>query len=62
MADKSSTSTLIPLKEVARILKVHKETLRRWDNEGKLKAVRIGNRRDRKYKVEDIIPLLQRIK
>jgi excisionase family DNA binding protein len=62
MADKSSTSDLLPLKEVARILKVHKETLRRWDNEGKLKAVRIGNRLDRKYRAEDIIPLLQKKK
>ena len=63
MAGKSSTSiSLLPIKEVARILKVHKETLRRWDNEGKLKAVRVGSRQDRKYRAEDIIPMLQKNK
>ena len=62
MLDNTSTTNLLPLREVARILKVHKETLRRWDNSGKLKAIRIGNRKDRKYRAEDIIPLLQKKK
>lgn len=63
MTGKTSTSLhLLPLREVARILKVHKETLRRWDNTGKLKAIRIGDRKDRRYRAEDIIPLLQKKK
>lgn len=63
MADKSSTSNkLLPIREVARILKVHTETLRRWDNAGKLKAIRVGDRKDRRYRAEDIIPLLQKKK
>lgn len=48
---------LLTLKQVASILKVNPATLRRWDNEGRLKAVRIGSRRgvgDRRYQIEDI--------
>jgi putative resolvase len=48
---------LLTLKQAAEILKVHPETLRRWDIEGRLKAVRIGSRRgvgDRRYKKSDL--------
>ncbi len=59
MALKSSTlDKLLSIKEAARILNTHTETLRRWDNNGKLKAIRVGSRQDRKYKPEDIISLL----
>jgi excisionase family DNA binding protein len=47
-------SELLRIREVSKILKVHRETLRRWDKSGKLKAVRIGSRKDRRYKKEDI--------
>jgi len=50
---------LIDIEEAARILRVHKETLRRWDNAGKLKAVRVGSRGDRKYRAVDIINALE---
>ena len=55
-----SNTKLLPIREASRILKVHKETLRRWDNSGKLKATRVGIRQDRQYKPEDIIRLLQK--
>lgn len=48
---------LLTLKEVAQILKVNVGTLRRWDQEGRLKAIRIGSRRgigDRRYEPETI--------
>lgn len=48
---------LLTLKQAAQILKVNEQTLRRWDNDGILKAVRIGTRRgigDRRYRKEDI--------
>jgi len=45
---------LLTLKETAQILKVHPNTLRLWDNNGVLKAVRIGVKRIRKYRKEDI--------
>lgn len=48
---------LLTLKEVAEILRVNVGTLRRWDQEGRLKAIRIGSRRtigDRRYLPKDI--------
>lgn len=54
---KDTTIELLTLDEAGKILKVHPGTLRRWDTEGLLKAVRIGSRRgigDRRYRKEDI--------
>lgn len=45
---------LLTLGEAAQILKVHPNTLRLWDSKGILKAVRIGVKRVRRYKKEDI--------
>jgi len=49
---------LLTIREVADMFGVHPETLRRWDNEGKLKAIRIGELGHRKYKREDIEKLM----
>lgn len=51
---------LITLKEACKILKVHPNTLRAWDKKGILVAVRLGERKIRKYKVEDIKKLIER--
>ena len=45
---------LLTLSEAAQILKVHPNTLRLWDKKGVLKAIRIGVKRVRRYKKEDI--------
>lgn len=45
---------LLTLREAAQILKVHPNTLRLWDKKGILVAVRIGEKRTRRYKKEDI--------
>ena len=45
---------LLTLGEAARILKVHPNTLRLWDKKGVLTAIRIGVKRVRRYKMEDI--------
>ncbi len=45
---------LLRIKEAAEILGVNPETLRRWDKEGKLPAVKVSVRGDRRYKPEDI--------
>ena len=42
------------ISEVAQSLKVHQNTLRKWDKNGILKAVRFGQRGDRRYRKEDI--------
>lgn len=45
---------LLTLNEAAKILKVHPNTLRLWDKNGTLPAIRIGIKRVRRYKKEDI--------
>lgn len=45
---------LLTLREAAQILKVHANTLRLWDKNGTLTAIRIGAKRARRYKKEDI--------
>lgn len=45
---------LLTLKETAQILKVHPNTLRSWDKKGVLTAIRIGVKKARRYKKEDI--------
>ena len=47
-------SSLLKIREAAQRLNVNPETLRRWDRQGRLKAIRIGKRGDRRYKEEDI--------
>lgn len=45
---------LLTLKEASQILKVHPNTLRLWDKKGLLVAVRIGEKRARRYKKVDL--------
>ncbi len=46
------------LGDVCRLLNVHINTVRRWNNRGLLKANRIGPRGDRRFRQEDIITFL----
>lgn len=49
---------LIRIRKAAEILGVNPETLRSWDRQGRLKAIKIGKRGDRRYRQEDIIKLI----
>jgi SNF2 family DNA or RNA helicase len=49
---------VITLKEACEILHCHPNTLRKWDNEGYLKAIRFGSRGDRRYRKEDVLKML----
>lgn len=51
---KEDISELLTLKQASEILKVHPNTLRSWDKKGILKAVHLGLKRARRYRVEDI--------
>ena len=55
-------SELLTLKEVCKILKCHRNTLRQWDDKGVLKAVRFGTRRDRRYRKQDSLKLVNQRK
>jgi len=57
--DESRIPPLLTLREASEILKCHPNTLRLWDKKGILKAVRFGERGDRRYKKEDILKFLQ---
>jgi excisionase family DNA binding protein len=45
---------LYTITQTSKILRVSIVTLRRWDNNGYFKAIRIGKRKDRRYRKEDI--------
>jgi len=51
---------LLTLQEACNMLKVHPNTLRQWDKNGILPAIRIGTKRVRRYRKEDIIKLLEK--
>jgi excisionase family DNA binding protein len=46
--------------EVARLLSLHVNTVRRWTDKGIINAYRIGSRGDRRYRQEDIHSFLAR--
>ena len=50
---------LLGIREAAEMLSVNPETLRRWDRSGKLKAIIISKRCDRRYREEDIYNLMK---
>lgn len=49
---------ILTLKQACEILNCHANTLRKWDNNGFLKAIRFGTRKDRRYHKEDIVKFL----
>lgn len=61
MENKTRLPKLLNINQVAKILGVVPPTLRRWDRDGKLKAIRVGNKKgvgERRYRREDIIKLI----
>lgn len=53
-------SGLLRVREAARILRVHPNTLRKWSNDGLIPSYRIGRRRDRRFSLEDLVSILKR--
>lgn len=49
---------LLTVREVAEILRVSPLTIKRWGKRGKLPAIRINSRGDRRYKKEQVLYLL----
>jgi excisionase family DNA binding protein len=49
---------LLTVKEVAEILRVSPLTIKRWGKRGKLPAIRINSRGDRRYRKEAVLWLL----
>ena len=53
-----SLPDLLTVREVAEILRVSTLTIKRWGKRGKLPAIRINSRGDRRYKKEAVLWLL----
>lgn len=49
---------LLTIKEVASLLRVSPLTIKRWGKAGKLPAIRINSRGDRRYRKEIVMRLL----
>lgn len=45
---------LLTIGEVAKLFKIHRDTLRNWEKAGKITPMRVGSRQDRKYRKQDI--------
>ena len=54
MGNGEHMSDMLTIREVARLFHVHPNTLRRWSNNGTIKAYRINPRGDRRFKREEI--------
>ena len=46
--------TFMTVSEVAQLLHLHNNTVRRWSNQGMIRSYRINRRGDRRFKQEDI--------
>ncbi len=58
MLDREELNPMLTTSEVARLLNVHINTVRRWSNQGVLKTYRIGSRGDRRFERDDVIRFL----
>lgn len=53
-----SLPDLLTVREVAEVLRVSPLTIKRWGKRGKLPAIRINSRGDRRYRKEQVLFLL----
>ena len=58
MGNGDGMSNMLTVREVADLLHVHPNTLRRWSNKGIIQAYRINQRGDRRFKREEIARFL----
>jgi len=54
MATNNETGPMLTVREVARLLHIHSNTVRRWSDQGRIRAYRITPRGDRRFRREDI--------
>ena len=55
MLGKTEINPMLTTNDVARLLNVHINTVRRWSNSGILRAYRIGARGDRRFERMDVL-------
>ena len=54
MLNNHEMMSMLTVKDVAHLLHVHANTLRRWSDQGIIRAYRITRRGDRRFRQEDI--------
>ncbi len=54
MVTEDQIEPMLGVRQVARLLHIHPNTLKRWTDKGILRAYRINPRGDRRFKQEDI--------
>ena len=54
MAENNGLTRMMTTGEVTRLFNVHTNTVRRWSEQGILKAYRTGTRGDRRFRREDV--------
>ena len=59
MSDKEQPKEFLRVSEASKLLGVHANTLRNWDKQGVLKPVRVGVRKERRYRRTDITKYLE---
>ena len=52
---------VLTVREVARLLNIHENTVRRWGARGIIREYRVGPRGDRRFKYDDVARLLKHI-
>ncbi len=59
MTQSDQTSELLNIKEAAALLKVSEASLRRWTNAGRLACLRLGARRERRFRRGDLMSFME---
>lgn len=54
-------SELLSIGQVAEIFSIHQDTLRNWEKDGTLVPLRVGPRKDRKYRPQDIEAIVDKM-
>ncbi len=55
-----TVTRMVAVGEASQILSVHPNTLRKWSDSGMIPSYRIGQRRDRRFSVADLVAFLER--
>ena len=58
MVHENQVRPMLTVREVARLLHIHSNTVRRWSDRGIIRAYRITRRGDRRFRREDIAHFL----
>src|SRR5688572_10168717 len=56
----SEAEELLDIEQAARFLNVSETSLRRWTNAGRLACLRVGRRRERRFRTADLLSFMER--